>query len=155
MEIEPSFRASDADRERFAQRLRQATAEGRLTSDEFEARLEAAYAARTVRQLDALVADLPVTDGLTRSRIRIPGLIGVISLVTVVFAALGALLTIRGHSAAAVVGGRHPRVLTIPSPPPDLQHDVIAAASLIVVFVAMVACAGLAAGWIRRSSQHL
>jgi hypothetical protein len=155
MEIEPSFRASDADRERFAQRLRHATAEGRLTSDEFEARLEAAYAARTVRQLDSLVADLPATTAVTRSRIPIAGLAGVASIVTVVFAALGALVMIRGHSASAIVGGPHPGVLNMTGPPPDLQQDVIAAASLIVLFVAMAACAALVVGWIRRSSQHL
>jgi Flp pilus assembly protein TadB len=43
-----------------AERLRQATVEGRLVAEELEERLEAVFAARTYGELDALVADLPV-----------------------------------------------------------------------------------------------
>jgi len=53
------LRASDADREHIAERLRQATAEGRLRTDELEHRLGAALSASTYGELDALVADLP------------------------------------------------------------------------------------------------
>lgn len=53
------LRASDADREQVAERLRQATAEGRLVPEELEERLETVFAARTYGELDALVADLP------------------------------------------------------------------------------------------------
>jgi Flp pilus assembly protein TadB len=53
------LRASDADRERAADRLRRAAAEGRLVTDELEQRLEAAFAARTYAKLDAVLADLP------------------------------------------------------------------------------------------------
>jgi Flp pilus assembly protein TadB len=51
--------ASDADRERAADRLRRAAAEGRLITDELEQRLEAAFSARTYAQLDAVLVDLP------------------------------------------------------------------------------------------------
>ena len=51
--------ASDADRDRVAERLRTAAAEGRLTSEELEQRLETAFAARTGAELEPLVADLP------------------------------------------------------------------------------------------------
>jgi ABC-type nitrate/sulfonate/bicarbonate transport system permease component len=54
-----SIRASDADREQVAERLRQATAEGRLLAEELEQRLGAVFAARTYGELDALTADLP------------------------------------------------------------------------------------------------
>ena len=54
-----AIRASDADRERVAERLRQAAAEGRLLTDELEQRLEASFSARTYGQRNALVADLP------------------------------------------------------------------------------------------------
>lgn len=54
-----TLRASDADREQVAERLRQATAEGRLVAEELEERLEAVFAARTYGELDAVVADLP------------------------------------------------------------------------------------------------
>ena len=51
--------ASDADRERIAERLRTAGGEGRLTPSELEDRLETAFAARTGAELELLVADLP------------------------------------------------------------------------------------------------
>lgn len=54
-----SLRASDADRENIAERLRRATAEGRLHAHELEERLAAALRARTYGELDAVVADLP------------------------------------------------------------------------------------------------
>jgi Domain of unknown function (DUF1707) len=53
------IRAADSDRERVADRLRDAAADGRLDSDELEERLERAFGARTYAELDALVADLP------------------------------------------------------------------------------------------------
>ncbi|WP_073946182.1 DUF1707 SHOCT-like domain-containing protein [Streptomyces kebangsaanensis] len=56
----PELRASDADRERVAEHLRDALAEGRLDMTEFEERLEAAYTARTYGELAPLTRDLPV-----------------------------------------------------------------------------------------------
>lgn len=56
-----NLRASDADREHVAERLRQATTEGRIAPDELEQRLETALKARTYGELDAMVADLPGT----------------------------------------------------------------------------------------------
>ncbi|MEV6166286.1 DUF1707 domain-containing protein [Streptomyces sp. NPDC052052] len=53
------MRASDAERERVAEALREAVAEGRLEMDEFEQRLEATYKARTHGELEPLVRDLP------------------------------------------------------------------------------------------------
>lgn len=55
----PELRASDADRERVAEVLRDAMAEGRLDMEEFEERLEAAYKARTYRELEPITRDLP------------------------------------------------------------------------------------------------
>ena len=54
-----SLRASDADRERFVEALRQHHVDGRLTTEELTERTERAYAARTFGDLDALAADLP------------------------------------------------------------------------------------------------
>jgi hypothetical protein len=59
----PALRASDAERERTATLLRQHTAAGRLTPEELDERLDVAYAARTVGELDALVHDLPADPG--------------------------------------------------------------------------------------------
>jgi len=55
----PELRASDADRERVAEVLRDALAEGRLDMEEFEERLEATYKARTYRELEPITRDLP------------------------------------------------------------------------------------------------
>jgi hypothetical protein len=54
-----NLRASDADRERFVEALRQHHAEGRLTVEELTERTERAYAARALGDLDALATDLP------------------------------------------------------------------------------------------------
>ncbi|MFE9676206.1 DUF1707 domain-containing protein [Streptomyces sp. NPDC006259] len=53
------LRASDADRDRIADILREALAEGRLTADEHAERVEGVLAARTVGELDAFIRDLP------------------------------------------------------------------------------------------------
>jgi Domain of unknown function (DUF1707) len=58
------LRASDAERERAAESLREHHAEGRLTTDELEERTERAYAAKTRGDLDQLFGDLP--------RLRVP-----------------------------------------------------------------------------------
>ncbi|WP_030810836.1 DUF1707 SHOCT-like domain-containing protein [Streptomyces sp. NRRL F-2799] len=55
----PDLRASDADRERVAEILRDGLAEGRLDMAEFEERLESAYKARTYGELAPLTSDLP------------------------------------------------------------------------------------------------
>jgi hypothetical protein len=53
------LKASDEDREHVAERLRKATAEGRLLASELEQRLATALRARTYGELDAVVSDLP------------------------------------------------------------------------------------------------
>ncbi|WP_306322335.1 MULTISPECIES: DUF1707 domain-containing protein [unclassified Streptomyces] len=59
----PELRASDADRELAAGRLRDALAEGRLDMEEFNERLDAVYQARTYGELAPLTKDLPVGAG--------------------------------------------------------------------------------------------
>ena len=54
-----AVRASDADRESVAERLRKAAGEGRLRTEELEERLEVALSARTYGELDSIVRDLP------------------------------------------------------------------------------------------------
>jgi hypothetical protein len=53
------LRASDADRERLVEVLKTGFAEGRLSQDEYNLRMERAYLARTYGELGALVSDLP------------------------------------------------------------------------------------------------
>ncbi|MGZ4277403.1 MAG: DUF1707 SHOCT-like domain-containing protein [Solirubrobacteraceae bacterium] len=56
---ERSLRASDADRERVAAELGRQAAAGRLTPEELDERLNAAYGARTEAELAVLTDDLP------------------------------------------------------------------------------------------------
>ena len=65
MDLEPHdeqrrrLRASDADRERTVALLRGHHADGRLDLEEFEQRVDKAYAAKTTDELDDLLGDLP------------------------------------------------------------------------------------------------
>lgn len=62
------LRASDADRERVAEVLRAAAAEGRLDLPELDERLTRVYAARTYADLEPLTRDIPraVADAVAR-----------------------------------------------------------------------------------------
>jgi hypothetical protein len=57
------LRASHADREQVIGALKAAFVEGRLTEDEFDARLSQVYASRTYAELAEVTADIPT--GLT------------------------------------------------------------------------------------------
>lgn len=60
MATDDLIRASDVDREAVVTTLREAYTAGRLTLEEFDERMAAAYAGRTWGDLRALTADLPV-----------------------------------------------------------------------------------------------
>lgn len=53
-------RAGDRDRERAADRLGQALAQGYLNLDEYEQRTQAVFGAHTTGELDRILADLPL-----------------------------------------------------------------------------------------------
>lgn len=54
-----SFRVGDKERDSVSEILREGHLEGRLDSDEFQARLERCMAAKTYAELDDLIADFP------------------------------------------------------------------------------------------------
>jgi hypothetical protein len=62
MASDPRIRASDADRDRTAALLREHHAAGRLSAEEFHERLDQAYEAKTLGELDHLLSDLPGID---------------------------------------------------------------------------------------------
>jgi hypothetical protein len=68
----PTQRASDAEREAVADRLREAAAEGRLDHEELEERVAAAYGARTHGELAAVTEDLPAPPAVVAPR-PVPG----------------------------------------------------------------------------------
>ena len=92
--MEP-LRASDADRERAAGSLSRHAQEGRLTAEELEERLERAYAAKTVAELDELQRDLPAERPAAPAAASRPP-----------FALLAVLLVAAGLAGTALVG--HP-----------------------------------------------
>ena len=70
------LRASDVERERAVVRLRDASAEGRLTLEELAQRTEAAYVAKTHGELVAVTSDLPARAASPPARRRaFPGLV--------------------------------------------------------------------------------
>jgi hypothetical protein len=154
MQIEPSLRASDSDREQVAERLRHATAEGRLNAHELEERLQTLFAARTYGELNALLADLPAGRSLSRQRVRVPRWAAAVGAVTLMLAALGALTIARLHSAAEVAlpgpgGGRQFR---FPGPPlADPNHGLIVAGSMAAAVAVLLVCGVVL--WVLKQSR--
>ncbi|WP_089505049.1 DUF1707 domain-containing protein [Streptomyces sp. NBS 14/10] len=70
------LRASDADRDRIADILREALAEGRLDPEEHADRIDAVYRAKTVGELDPLVRDLPAAAAAGRAAAPAPADLG-------------------------------------------------------------------------------
>jgi Domain of unknown function (DUF1707) len=101
-----NLRASDEDRERAAEEIREHYASGRLNDDELSSRLSAAYGAQTRGELQAVRADLPALpptkaeqkaelvarrSHLTRRLLQQTGAsLGVFIMCTVIWAASGA-----------------------------------------------------------------
>jgi hypothetical protein len=129
---EPALRASDSDREQIAERLRQATAEGRLQTDELEQRLGTALSARTYGELEPLVADLPEPPAAPPRRSRAPLWTGGAAAATLLLAVLGSLAGGRFHS-------------HVPASPAD-HGFAVATAMLVAVALGLALCA--AAGWL-------
>jgi hypothetical protein len=85
-----NVRASDADRERALAALREHTAAGRLTLDEFAERASTVYGARTLGELAATTADLPAHEPPSDSRPLVIAFLVAVAVV-IVFALLYSL----------------------------------------------------------------
>lgn len=149
----PSLRASDSEREEVAERLRHATAEGRLTADELEERLEALYGSRTYGELDALVADLPVDRAPARAPVRFPKWASAVVAITLLFAILETLMGAARHSAAAAAAAAHYRRFGFPGPFIEPGHAFVRAASAGVFMVLGVGALVLLLVILSRSSS--
>jgi Domain of unknown function (DUF1707) len=133
-----SLRASDSDRDEVVERLRAATAEGRLRVGELEQRLEDAFRARTYGELDALVADLPATPAPLPARRRRPGL----PVVAAGTLALGIILSALDAAATTGFERVHGGVEAHAG-----SADLLGvAAPLVVIVFLVVICAAL--GWL-------
>jgi hypothetical protein len=76
MTVAPDMRAGDGDRDRTIGQLREAFAQGRLTSDEFDQRMTHANSARTYGELAELVKDLPVEPVTAVPAATVPARVG-------------------------------------------------------------------------------
>jgi hypothetical protein len=131
-----------------SERLRHATAEGRLSTEELEERLEALSSARTYGELDALLSDLPVPSAPRRVRVRVPLLLGVAGAVTFMLALIGMVAGAVRHFAEAA--------RELPGPLAHADHLLVAAASMAAVFVAFTAiCAILLWRFLRSRPARL
>jgi hypothetical protein len=150
-----SLRASDSDREDVAERLRAATAEGRLLAGELEQRLQVAFRARTYGELDALVVDLPPASAPLPARRRpgLPVLAGAtlaVGILLSLLAAAGTTAFVRVHS--TVAGGPH----WMHGRPDGFYHagpagPLAAIAPLVMVVFLVAVCAAL--GWLFSQSS--
>lgn len=124
----------------MADRLRQATTEGRLTVAELEERLERLYGSRTYGELDALLADLPVHRSSGRPTVRVPRWAAAAAVLTVLAGVLSMLAVPRRHYFPADAGGGHFRHFGFPGPLADPHHGMIVTAPGLGVFAALVIC---------------
>ncbi|HEY1623549.1 MAG TPA: DUF1707 domain-containing protein [Streptosporangiaceae bacterium] len=68
-----NIRVGDAEREATASQLREHYADGRITLDELNERLDQAFAAKTRTDLNAVMRDLPIAPMTPRPVVPLPG----------------------------------------------------------------------------------
>ena len=102
--MDPRLRAADADREHVAELLQRHTAAGRLTLDEYEQRVTAAWRASTLGELAALTADLPTARPRQRAASRPPTAVLVAASALVALLVLAGLLAVTGAAGWAHMG---------------------------------------------------
>jgi uncharacterized protein DUF1707/cell wall-active antibiotic response 4TMS protein YvqF len=66
----PAVRASDAEREQVVAELREHSTQGRLTLEEFSQRVDEAYAAKTLAELEDVKRELPAVSATPDTRPR-------------------------------------------------------------------------------------
>jgi hypothetical protein len=113
-----------------AERLRHATAEGRLSAEELGERLEVLFAAGTYGELDPLLSDLSASRWPRLRRVSAARLAGAVS-GALMLALLGRLALKPGHSGAAAVPIPGPGQVRFRGPLVDPYRGVIVAVSTV------------------------
>jgi hypothetical protein len=91
LQSDATLRASDADREHVAERLREHAGAGRLSMDELSERLETVFGARTLGELEPPLADLPGSERPRRdSSFAFAPMLALVALLVTVWAVTGA-----------------------------------------------------------------
>src|SRR5690349_7083965 len=101
--MDAELRASDVDRQQVIDALGRHTAEGRLTLDEFAARVDTAARSTTVAELAAVTADLPTARASTHPVHR--GVVVAAVVLAVVLVALLGLALLGAFTGGPHMGG--------------------------------------------------
>jgi hypothetical protein len=134
-------RASDSDRDRTAEVLRDAAGEGRLSMEELDERLDAVYAAKTYAELEPIVHDLPAVPTEAGPVARTGGPAGSArdsgSVVAVMsgFERKGAWVVPGRLTAVAVMGGGQLDLRTARLPGPEVTIRVVTVMGGVEVIV--------------------
>jgi Domain of unknown function (DUF1707) len=145
-------RASDADRDRALSELGEARQAGRITADEYDERSAQALAARTGKDLTALLADLPVqrvpetrTAAVDRAQLaraaRVAAVAALAAFCFTAVAAAGALLSLSGPTLQQRELAQALAASPGMPPPPNPGFDwpgVITPAAIAVLLVGLV-----------------
>lgn len=110
------------------------------------------YRTRTYGELDALVADLPVSTSAPAVRAGIPRWVGVAAALAVLLALLGLLAGAARFSTEAVEGPRHAGRFGFPAGPLESHRLMIAAVPQVALFVLLVVCVVLL--WLLMRSRN-
>ena len=136
------LRAGDAERERVAADLAEHCAQGRLSPEELESRVELALGARTLGELEALTRDLPPLAPAGRSqRRRRPAAL----------AALAAVLFAGGAAAAEVAVQEPVAALVVAATAAVVAAIVLAVLVSAAIALAPVIALGIGAVAIKRA----
>jgi Domain of unknown function (DUF1707) len=117
--------------------------EGRLSANELEERLHTLFTARTYAELDALLADLPVSRPPAEPRARVAGWAGALAAGTLMIAVLGVLATARVHSAVAIGGPGGSRHFRFQGPFGYAHHQLLVGPYILGAFAVVVVCFAL------------
>jgi hypothetical protein len=126
---QPELRISDTDRDRAAEVLREAHAQGRITVDELDERLTSVYSAKTEADLVPVTRDLPATPGpgsaaVATARSRIGG--------TARFRMSLAILGGASRDGAWVVPSEYKAIATLGGVKLDMSDSTFAEAETVI-----------------------
>jgi hypothetical protein len=136
-----------------AERLRHATTEGRLSTDELEERLGVLYRTRTYGELESLVADLPVTRAPARMHTGVPYWAVPAGAAALALTVLGMLAGGDQHRDFPLTDPGVHRQFGFSGPLADPHHGAMMAASAIGVVSFLIVCATLA--WLLLRSRRV
>ena len=145
----PDLRISDTDRDRAAEVLREAHAEGRISIDELDERLTSVYNAKTFADLVPVTRDLPATQDAATAQAPALGRIGGTARFKLSLAILGGA----SREGQWVVPPEYTAVATLGGIKLDMRDATFAEAETTIKAVAVMGGIEVKRAPARRSSQ--